>query len=101
MASYYDPNDLFVEGSWNRLPDQEYLWDHPEFKRLIQKAKVVFNQEERINLYKQADRILVEEAPIIPLFYGRTQGLQKPWVKGLAYTGKVIANYKDVIIKEH
>lgn len=101
MANYYDPNNLFVEGSWNRLPDQEYLWDHQEFKRLIQKAKEVMNQEERINLYMQADCILVEEAPIMPLWYGRTLSLQKPWVKGLTYSSRIEANYKDVIIEEH
>ncbi len=100
-ADYIDPHNFFVDAHWNRLQDQEYLWDHQEFKRLVQKSKEVFNQEERIKLYKQADRILVEEAPIIPLAYSRDQGLQKPWVKGLNFSPLREFYYKDLIIEEH
>jgi oligopeptide transport system substrate-binding protein len=100
-ADYPDPHNFFVDAQWNRFADQENLWDHQEYNRLIQKAKGVLNQEERINLYTQADRIIVEEAPLIPIWYGSTQGLQKPWVKGLAFREAQSAYFKEVIIEEH
>lgn len=52
-------------------------------------------------LHKQADCIIVEEAPLIPLYYVQSQGLQKPWVKGLTFTPLYDAYYKDVIITKH
>ncbi len=101
-ADYPDPHNFFVDAQWNRFADQENLWDHQEYNSLIQKAREVLNQEARIDLYRQADHIIVEEAPIIPLNYGATQGLQKPWVKGLTIRlGGQSTYFKDVIIEEH
>jgi oligopeptide transport system substrate-binding protein len=100
-GDYPDPHNFFVDAQWNRFADRENLWDHQKYNSLIQKAKGVLDQEERINLYKQADRIIVEEAPLIPLWYGSTQGLQKPWVKGLAFREAQTAYFKDAIIEEH
>jgi ABC-type transport system substrate-binding protein len=101
FADYHDPHNFFADAQWNRFSDQEHLWDHPEYNRLIQKAKGVMDQQERIDLYQQADRLVVEEAPLIPLSYGGTHGLQKPWVKGLTVRAAQIAYFKEVIIEEH
>ncbi|NIM24770.1 MAG: hypothetical protein GTO65_10800, partial [Armatimonadetes bacterium] len=38
------------------------------------------DQGKRMKLYAQADRILVEEAAIMPLTYERAHLLVKPWV---------------------
>lgn len=100
-ADYNDPHNFFVDARWNRLADQEFLWGQQEYEGLIQKAEEVLNQEERINLYMEADRIIAQEVPVIPLYYIKTQGLQKPWVKGLIYSAQRFAYFKDVIIKEH
>ena len=52
-------------------------------------------------MYQQADGILVEEAAIIPLAYGRAHMLIKPWVS--RYTMSPIKGpfLKDVIIEPH
>jgi ABC-type oligopeptide transport system substrate-binding subunit len=101
IADYYDPHDFFVDSRWNRLATNEILWDHHEYNNLIQKAKGVMNQEERIDLYRQADRLIVEEAPIIPLYYEQKQSLQKPWVKGFAFWPAMEEFFEDIIIEEH
>jgi len=54
-----------------------------------------------MKLYRQADRILVEEAPIIPLTYRRWPLLVKPWVRKLSLSPMGEYSYKDVIIEPH
>jgi ABC-type oligopeptide transport system substrate-binding subunit/predicted Ser/Thr protein kinase len=101
VADYFDPHNFFADAWWNRLADQENLWDHQEYTSLIRKAKEILNQEERIKLYMQADRIIVEETPIFTLNYGSLNYLQKPWVKGFTIHPNRFMSFKDVIIEPH
>lgn len=64
-----DPNNylfkLFTEGYLNSSQ-----WINEEYIDLVTRAKQVMDREERANLYKEAQVILHEEAPIIPLANG-------------------------------
>jgi ABC-type oligopeptide transport system substrate-binding subunit len=53
-------------------------------------------------LYQQADRILMSEAVIVPLFYEQTHLLLKPWVKRFPTVAiKSPGFWKDVVIEPH
>jgi ABC-type oligopeptide transport system substrate-binding subunit len=53
-----------------------------------------------MELYARAEKILVEEAPVVPLLYLRMNLLVKPWVKYPAATGGY-GFWQDVIIEPH
>ena len=53
-----------------------------------------------MDLYRQADRILMEEAPLVPLSYPQYPLLVKPWVKGYPVSTSYCC-WKDVIIEPH
>jgi ABC-type oligopeptide transport system substrate-binding subunit len=55
-------------------------WRNEAYDRLVEEASRGMDQEERMTRYRQADRILVEEAPFMPVGYGRQHLLVKPWV---------------------
>ena len=59
------------------------------------------DQEQRMTLYRQADQMLVEEAPIIPVGYGRQHLLVKPWVSTFPTSAIRYWFLKDVIIEPH
>jgi ABC-type oligopeptide transport system substrate-binding subunit len=59
------------------------------------------DQEERIKLYQRADRILIEEAGVMPLTYGRLHLLVKPWVKRFPVSPIKICFFEDVVIEPH
>ena len=59
------------------------------------------DQAERMRMYEEADRILVEEAPILPLHYGRSHVLVKPWVRKHPTSPQKLWFWKDVIIEPH
>jgi oligopeptide transport system substrate-binding protein len=76
-------------------------WHNPTYARLLEEAKHVADHTARIKLYQQADRILVEDAAIVPVIYGQHQYLIKPWVRKLSLSAILWNLWKDVIIESH
>ena len=76
-ADYPDPDGVFrgfFQTGWPFYSDDEIL------EKLVQ-ARSLGNQDERMRLYHEIDRIWVtERAGIVPLAYGRTMLLRRPWV---------------------
>ncbi|GAI75195.1 unnamed protein product, partial [marine sediment metagenome] len=54
-----------------------------------------------IPLYQAADKILIEEAAIMPITYFRFHILVKPWVKIPAGLNGSWIQHKDIIIEPH
>jgi ABC-type transport system substrate-binding protein len=68
---------------------------------LVEGARRVADQEERMSMYQRADRILVEEVPVLPYSYGRFHLLVKPWVRRYPTSPVWWGFWKDVIIEPH
>jgi oligopeptide transport system substrate-binding protein len=58
-------------------------FSNAEFDRLTAEADRETDPERRSELYKQAQDILLEEAPVIFMHYRQPIGLKKPYVKGI------------------
>ena len=97
VADYPDPSSfLRVALKWGQTG-----WRNEVYDRLVEGARRVTDQGERMKLYGQADRILVEEGPIMPLAYGRLHLLVKPWVRKYPMSATNWWFWKDVIIEPH
>ena len=94
-ASYPDP-DYFLRA---RIPQSYCRWQNEAYERLVEQARRVTNQGERMKLYGEAERILAEEAPIMPIFHWSTRLLVKPWVTRFPTTGLREWFFKDVTIE--
>jgi oligopeptide transport system substrate-binding protein len=94
-ADYPDP-DNFLRVAVSSMMGLSW-WQNEAYDALVEEARRVMDQEERMKLYRQAERILVEELPIMPLVYHWWADLVKPWVKLRGPT----MMYKDVIIEPH
>lgn len=58
-------------------------WGNPEYDRLIREAKATADPEERIKLMHEAEKILMDEMPIMPIYFYTNVNMYKPWVKGV------------------
>jgi ABC-type oligopeptide transport system substrate-binding subunit len=76
-------------------------WRNRAYEELVEGALRVLDQAERMRTYQQADKMLLEEAPILPLCYGRFHMLMKPWVKKLATSPLKWWSWKDVVLEPH
>jgi oligopeptide transport system substrate-binding protein len=94
-ADYPDPDNILRVGFRKSLSG----WQGKAFESLIESARRTQDQEERIILYQKADRMLIDEAIVLPLAYHMTHLLVKPWVKN--YPPMERWFLKDVIIEPH
>ena len=97
LADYPDP-DSFLRAN-NLLHSTR--WHSDVYENLINTARHASDQEERMRLYRQADRMLIEEAIIVPLSYTQDHLLIKPWVERFPVSSLRWLYGKDIIIKPH
>jgi ABC-type oligopeptide transport system substrate-binding subunit/class 3 adenylate cyclase/tetratricopeptide (TPR) repeat protein len=97
LADYPDPDAFLRVGVEANQP----FWRDETYEQLVDQARRVMDQEERINLYRQADAILVREAAIVPLTYRRLHLLVKPWVSRFPLSAIDGYSWKDVIVAPH
>ncbi len=82
IADYPDAeNYLSVFYSKNPAPPNYTRYQNPEFDRVFEKALRETNDSIRYSLYRQADQIMMEDAPVIPLWYDVVVHLVQPHVK--------------------
>jgi oligopeptide transport system substrate-binding protein len=96
-ADYPDPDNFLRVG----FPWDLTGWRNSNYDRLVEKARRAMDQEERIQLYREADRIVVQEAPIMPAFHMRRQILVKPWVRKYPASAVTMSVWQDVVIEPH
>jgi oligopeptide transport system substrate-binding protein len=97
IADYPDP-DSFLRTS---NVQQRTQWKHETYDELVEKARRVLEQGERLKLYSQADEILIESAAIIPLAYSRSHTLVKPWVRQFPAQALSKWQWNNIIIEPH
>ena len=89
MGDYADPMtmlDLFMTGN----PQNDPKWSNAKFDELLKKAKTETDQKVRMDSMKEAEKIMMEEMPVIPIYFYTQPYVTKPNVKGIY---KVILNY--------
>jgi oligopeptide transport system substrate-binding protein len=96
-ADYPDPDNFLRVG----FPWWETEWHNRAYDSLVEEARRLTDQEERMKLYRQADTILMQDVPVVPLNYGRSHLLVKPWVTRFPTSAMGGFFCKDVIIQPH
>jgi peptide/nickel transport system substrate-binding protein len=83
IADYPDAeNYLSVFYSKNPAPPNYTRYKNPAFDAAFEKAITETNDSLRYKLYQQADQIMMDDAPVVPLWYDKAVRLVQPHVKG-------------------
>lgn len=82
-ADYLDPQNflslmLTTNGAENKIG-----YSNPEVDRLCAEADAKLNMDERLPLYAQAEDLILQDAPWVPIYYQRDIVLVSPRVKDL------------------
>ena len=80
------------------MPWQDTGWRDPVYDRLLAEARRTTDQARRLDFYRAADRILMEQAIVVPLYLGTSPVLIKPWVTRYPMSGNRWSYYKDVVL---
>ena len=85
-ADYPDPENfadvLFHSGSSQNHGD----YSNSELDTLLEAARIERDVTKRIELYQQAERMIVDEAPVLFTVHSLSFQLVQPYVKGFIYT---------------
>ena len=99
LPGYADP-EYFLRllfQSTSKTNEGGFSW--PQFDALIEQARQERSDRGRLELFHQADRMIVtERVACIPLVYGRSMAIVKPWVTGWREFGKTSVNFADLIM---
>ncbi|MFN5334040.1 MAG: ABC transporter substrate-binding protein, partial [Bacteroidota bacterium] len=83
IADYPDAeNFMGVFYSKNPSPPNYTRYHNPEFDHLYEKCQIVIDQKERANIYRQMDSIVMQDAPVVPLWYDQVIHLIQPNIIG-------------------
>lgn len=82
-ADYLDPQNFLSLMLHSGSPENSIGYNSREFDGLCDRADVEPNPARRIALYRQAERVAVEDAPWVCLYHLHDVELQKPYVKGI------------------
>jgi ABC-type transport system substrate-binding protein len=97
QADYPDP-DSFLRAGLGGLRGQ---WSRQPYEELLERARHLTHQPERMQLYRQAEQMVVDDALVVPLTYANLQYLVKPWVKSYPLSSVAPPFWKDVVIEAH
>ncbi|HNR95477.1 MAG TPA: peptide ABC transporter substrate-binding protein [Anaerolineae bacterium] len=99
IADYPDPENfldlLFHSGSG--LNHMNY--SNPQVDRLLESARVETNRQQRQNLFLEAERLIVSDAPWVPLWHSVDYVLTKPYVKGVMHSAAIFPWLTNVSIE--
>ena len=81
IGDYVDPNtflDLFTSDN----PQNQSGWSNAEYDRLIHAAQREPDERRRLDLFHDAEVILLDELPLIPIYIYVSQSMVRPYVEG-------------------
>jgi oligopeptide transport system substrate-binding protein len=81
----YDHPQTFMDTFMSKSPNNRTGWKSAQFDALVAKARSTGDTAESMRLYREAEKILVDEVPKLPLYFYTKSGLIKPYVKGFHY----------------
>jgi oligopeptide transport system substrate-binding protein len=81
IGDYDDPMtflDLFLsDSSFNNS-----FYESDEYDRLIKGAQTESNTDQRMQMMLDAEKVLIEDAGTVPVYYAAVAGVKKPYFKG-------------------
>ncbi|MEZ5275292.1 MAG: peptide ABC transporter substrate-binding protein [Opitutaceae bacterium] len=81
IGDYADPNtflDMFETGNGNNRTG----WSNPEYDRMLRESARTRDPDERFAIFQKMEAVLIEEAPMLPIYFYTNAYLLDPAVKG-------------------
>jgi oligopeptide transport system substrate-binding protein len=99
IGDYLDPNN-FLECFVTNGGNNNSGWSSKAYDDLLAEAARTADQKRRFDLMQRAEGILLEEAPLIPIYYYTRVYLKSPAVKN--WRGNLLGyiSFKDLYLEE-
>lgn len=100
IADYPDPED-FLDILFHSQSDLNHMhYSNAQVDRLLEQARVETDAARRMQLYAEAEEMIVADAPWVPLWHSVDYVLTKPYVKGAVYAAAIFPWLSNVYIEQ-
>ena len=82
-SDYLDPQNSLSTLLRTGAPLNDFGYSNPRFDALVDRADAESDQNARVKLYQEAERIAMEDVALLPVYFGNTRLIVKPNVKDL------------------
>jgi peptide/nickel transport system substrate-binding protein len=99
VADYPDEENflsLFYSKNWSPAGFNYTHYYNPQFDLLFEKSQAEQNDSIRYDYYRQMDQILIDNAPIVPLYYDQVVRLVQKNISGLTSNSMNMLSLKKV-----
>lgn len=98
LSTFGDPLDLLTSLTTGHGMNDSG-WSNREFDALIRQAENEVDEERRMQIMAQAEALMLDQAPVMPLFYYNTSYLKYPRVKGFEFNRGDLPDFKGVYLE--
>lgn len=99
-ADYPDPENFLSSAYITGAGNNKTGYSNPAFDALATQALSELNETKRLQLWADAQKIVVEDCPVVYYMNQETFVLKKPWVKGQVTTGMDGSIAGDMFLRE-
>jgi len=101
MADYPDPENFLdvLFHSQSQANDAEYA--NSQVDASLEQARVEQDETRRLELYREVEGLLVQDAASLPLWFDRSYVLVKPYVKGLEVNPLGLPTFSGAWLEPH
>lgn len=104
IADYPDPvnflNLYYGKNVPKTMEEASYMnptrYVNKDYDALFEKALGTTNEEERNRLYAKLDQMLVDDAPVLPIYYSVNRRLVQPYVRNFYNNGMEFRSFREV-----
>ena len=82
IMDYPDPEDLLDLKFHSKSPLNDQGYANPEVDKLLDDARTLQDPAKRLDLYRQAEKIIINDATWLPLYFSMSHQVVNPAVKG-------------------
>jgi oligopeptide transport system substrate-binding protein len=82
ILDYPDPENVLDLLFHSRSLQNNTAYRNPTLDAIIEEARTEQDPQRRIDLYKDAEAIIIDDAVWVPLFFGQSNEVVKPYVQG-------------------
>lgn len=91
----FNGNNITPTSSQNRA-----FYSNPEVNKLIEAANVELDAKRRVQLYSDAEKLVVQDAPWVFLFHTERYYIRQPWISGFHLHPMWSARYEYVSVNK-
>ena len=100
LADYPDPENFLDILFHSQSVENSTSYSNHEVDGLLEAARVESDFDARMEIYRQVEQTIVDDAPCLPLWFERDYLLVKPYVKGYSPAPMIIPHLKDIWVEK-